>query len=346
MKKSKALRGLLALAALTTTFHAQAGFISILDGVMANINKHAGLVGPIYKHDSKSQDNYGDQIAEVIIKEAHKIADREFLRKGNTQAYYGFMAAALTVPNQEGLLVHFREVPARRKYCNDRRSTGKGIEGRTARQQFQAALNDQKLRRDPENGFLVECKALRGERTYRQLIVGGSDGSDVGIMQLSARWNYDPFLTEFKVASVSSTVEYGLKYLLKGYKKAFRGDSSLEEKLTDAGLDSTKDGKIDCMYTNGQLDYKKLVRGSWSAYNGGPNSICRFSDSDSAYKGHDAGFEKNLNRTLALNNGGNFGFDDDEGLLPLTPKYKEALAEIISNFENKTNNRAKLDSLL
>lgn len=306
----------------------QAGmFNNLLDNVMATINPNAGISGPIYRQKTKDKDGYGDELATILLTEAHRQAKR-YLAEGNPQAYYGFIALALTVPNQEGLLVHFREVKADSDYCRDSRSLGEGIASGKAKRQFQKTLNSRGLLRDPENGFLVPCSKMTGNK-YRQLIVGGSDGSDVGIMQLSALWHYEEFLKEVKYASVSSTVRYGLSYIKKRYHTAFRNHESLGCFSTDSG----------------DIDYQKLVRGSWSAYNGGPSQLCRFSDSNSAHKGKDKGFKENLTKTLALNNGGIFGFNE-EGALKLTGNVKAAIEEAIGNFENETNNRTYLSKVL
>lgn len=301
----------------------------ILDRVMANINKDNKLEGPIYKHATRNIELYGDQIAKIILTEAHKYANR-YLKEGNTQAYYAFMILSLTVPNQEGLMVHFREVPADRDYCNDDRAQGKDIVSSTAKENFQKALNGKKsfFRRD--EGFLVKCSSLRGEDTYKQLIVGGSDGSDVGMFQLSARWHYDEFLKEKKYESVTKTIDYGLSYLANGFRRGLRSNSESRP----------------CFFNeDGELDYKNLIRGSWSAYNGGPAQLCRFADEEGAYAGHDRGFLKNLNATFNLKNGGHFGFAADSELI-LSDDIKAAIDEVINNLENNTNNRAALEAVI
>lgn len=314
---------------LLLSMQSQAGvFSNLLENVMATINPNAGINGPIYRQKTKDKDGYGNELTTILLEEAHRQGKR-FLNEGNTQAYYAFIALALTVPNQEGLLIHFREVKAKDNYCRDKRSLGDGISSNKAKKHFKMALNDRGLARDPNNGFLVPCSKLTGERVYRQLIVGGSDGSDVGIMQLSALWHYEEFLKEVKYASVRSTVRYGLSYIMRRYRKAFRDYEAL-------GCFSK---------STGEIDYKKIVRGSWSAYNGGPSQLCRFSDPESAHKGKDKGFNENLTKTLALNNGGIFGFNK-EGEIKLTGTVKSAVDEAISNFENKTNNRTYLKSIL
>lgn len=293
----------------------------ILNGVMATINKNAQIEGPIYRHESRDQDQYGDKIATIILQEAHRQAKR-FLDEGNHKAYNAFIALSLTVPNQEGLMVHFREVESKRSLCNDDRSQGKNIKSSKAKRHFQKALNS-------GDDFLVPCRKLRREKTYRQLIVGGSDGSDVGIMQVSALWHYDEFLSQGKYTSVRSTVRYGLSYHMRRYKKLVRTY-----------------GNESCFFNAaGGADYLKIARGTWSAYNGGPSQLCRFADKDSAFAGHDKGFKGNLQKTLNLNNGGYFGFNQ-EGALKLSPSVKNAISEVITSVETGSNNQRAMRSIL
>lgn len=327
MKRNLIKKTALSLS-LLVSLNSQASFMGILDNVMATINPNAGLVGPIYRHETKKQDGYGDELAKIIIQEAHKTAKR-FLEEGNADAYYAFMALAFTVPNQEGLMVHFREVPADEKYCRDKRTEGKLIKSSKAKKQFQKTLNNRGLLRDTSSGFLVTCDKISGQPTYKQLIVGGADGSDVGIMQLSALWHYEEYLNEVKYASVRSTISYGLNYIMKRYKKAVRS-------YADLGCFSD---------TNGNPAYDKIIRGSWSAYNGGPSQLCRFSNENDPHAAKDKGFKGNLEKTMKLNDGGILGFNQD-GELPLSDEVRAAVEQIISNLENGTNNRDKIAAIL
>lgn len=313
----------------------------ILDRVTATINKDAKITGPIYRHATRDADYYGDQLVEMILKTAHKNAEH-YLAEGNPKAYYAFLALALTVPNQEGLFVHFREVPAQKEYCNDKRSTGEGIKSDTAKSNFRVALNGQPRERnslfrffgggkiDSSDIFLVKCKYLKGVKTYKQLIVGGSDGSDVGMFQLSSRWHYEDFLVPKLYETVQKTVSYGLKYLYKGFKRI----------VNDQGK------KYSCMLsTQGEFDYQNVIRGTWSAYNGGPGRYCRFADKNSPFAPHDSGFKKNLQITLNLNDDGFFGFKKDS-TLQLSSNVRAAVEELVENFEKNTNNHSALNALL
>lgn len=311
------------IATLSFNVHAKSLIEKILDNVMANINNSAKIEGPIYRHKYRNKDNYGDQVAKIIVEEAHKLAVR-FKNERNPEAYYAFMTMALTVPNHEGLLVHFREVKGKSSNCTDSRSKGEGIISTKAKLQFKKAFNG--IFKKP---FLVECKELEGQRKFRQLIVGGADGSDVGMFQLSSLWHYDQFLDKKKYASVRETVKYGLSYLMQGYKRAVR-------KYANYSCFSKEDGSP---------DYMKLIRGSWSAYNGGPAQLCRFNNPEDPHAPKDKGFKGNLDKTLALNNGGAFGFNQ-EAELKLSLEVRSAIEEIVGNMENKSDNSELLDSLL
>jgi hypothetical protein len=316
---------ILTIGLIALSFNTQAKSLieKILDKATANINKSAKIEGPVYRHSLRNNDNYGDQVAKIIIEEAHKLAVR-FKNEGNSEAYYAFMTLALTVPNHEGLFVHFREVKGETRNCTDSRSKGEGIISRKAKLHFKKAFNE-----NDKGAYLVECDELEGEKTFNQLIVGGADGSDVGMLQLSSLWHYDQFLDKGKYASVRETVQYGLVYLMKGYKKAVR-------KYAGYKCFSKSDGTPD--YTN-------LIRGAWSAYNGGPSKLCRFSNPDDPHASKDKGFKGNLKKTLDLNNDGPFGFNQ-EAELELTPNVRKAIEQIINNMENKTDSFESIDALL
>jgi len=325
--------------------------VNILNNVMANINKDVKIYGPVYRHHKRDEDKYGDEVVKIILNSAHAKA-KKYLDEGNPQAYYAFMTLALTVPNQEGLFVHFRDVKAQQENCNDDRANGNNIGSNLAKSKFKLFLNavPEVVENDgveneeesqtsltlptetqgPTTPFLVSCDKLEGEKRFRQLIVGGSDGSDVGMFQLSALWHYEEFLAKGKYDSVKQTVDYGLSYLRNQFNHALRNAPT---RFT-CFLDKNED-----------IDYIKLIRGSWSAYNGGPSQKCRFADEEGPYAGHDRGFKKNLQITLDLNDGGFFGFADDSKL-KLSRDIRSAVEEIVTNLEQKTNVNKSLKKVL
>lgn len=353
LQKKQMMKKVVLSAAILGTMNSQAAFLNIVNKSMATINPKAEVAGPIYRHETKAEDKYGDEVATILLQEAHKKAKR-LLSEGNTQAYYAFMVLALTVPNQEGLYVHFREVPAEKDYCRDDRSRGKGIKSEKAQAHFNIAMNNHKEdkflggmfgsnRKREKDGFLLPCSMMeKGQETYRQLIVGGWDGSDVGMMQVSALYHYDNFLKPQKFKSVRETVNYGLGYIKQRFDRAV-GKYSSPEYVNDP------DSSYAC-FTNadGSVNYQAIVQGSWSAYNGGPAQICRFTkmdDPNNDYAGHDKGFLASIKNTTDLNKGRFFGYNK-EGELPLTETVKKALAEVVTNYEQGTNSRQFISQVI
>ena len=314
-------RSSLKLLIISTFFsvHSNASFMKILDNVMVTINPNAKISGPIYRHYKKKEDQYGDRLLKILLKEADAKAKR-YLKEGNIQAYNAFLILALTVPNQEGLMVHFREVKANKSYCRDKRTLGKTIISSKARSYFQKTLAW-------KSKFLMPCYKMPRSSTYRQLIAGGRDGSDVGIMQLSSRWHYEDFLKPAKYASVEETVRYGVGYIFNDYNRNLMKPKSCILKL------------------NRKVNYHSLIRGSWSAYNGGPDSFCRFANRYSDYAKKDKHFNTSLDKTLSFSQSKLFGFSQD-GKLPLTKKAENALLEVISNYKIGRLNRIAFNTFM
>jgi hypothetical protein len=308
-----------------TAANTQAARITDLDGVMVTLNPAARISGPIFNYAKGNQKQYGDQLAKIIIKESHKKA-KKYLDYGDTRAYYTFMMLGLTIPLHEGLLIHFREVANEDGVCRKRANKGKTLKNRTARKNFQKALVKGR------NPFLLPCKKLKNQYSVRQMISGGGDNSDVGIMQLSSRWHYDNFLALGKYRSVKETVEYGLGHALVGFKKVYSNSKNYR-----------------CILKrNGAVDYEKLARGIWAGkYNSGnTGSTCRFADPGNKHPGKDRGFLENFTKTKnILLKGRFFGFDE-EMRLGLNSKTRKALEQIVQNFLNESNNRDAIDSIL
>ncbi len=369
----KLLKKTLLATAMLSSLNSQAAFLSVLSKSMGTINPEAKISGPVYRHETKKEDQYGDEVAKILLEEAHKQA-KEYLAEGNTEAYYAFMILALTVPNQEGLYVHFREVPAQEEYCRDKRTQGDGISGESVNELFKVVFNNHKpvpeelkdvgffrglfggkklkerleqLEKENQerekNGFLLPCSKMTGnESTYRQLILGGWDGSDVGMMQVSVKFHYDKFLKPKKYQSVRETIQYGLGYIKK------RFDVILGKNTTPTYIADPESSYVCFTDENGKVNYQAVVQGSWAAYNGGPAQRCRFTridDPENEYAGHDKGFLVSMKKTTDLNKGRFFGFNE-EGQLPLSETMKKALAEVVTNYEQKTNNRQHISQIV
>lgn len=320
MKKSLVLSILISV--LSTSAYAER--VKLLDPLMATINPQATLTGPVFKNDNSLKTAYGTEMARIILKEADSYGKR-YLEYGDTKAYYTLMVLAMTVPMHEGLYVHFRDTENDKDVCRDKLNTGKNIASKEAKKNFQKAFNS------GATPFLVECKEVKRDDRIRQLIAGGGDGSDIGVMQLSSRWHYDEFLGKQKFASVKETVNYGLSHLMKGFRPIY---ANFE--------------KYECLKnTDGTINRDAVIRGAWSGiYNSGNlGKTCRFADPNDPHAKKDIGFLSNLNKTFGLQNNGPFGYGGDLelGLDALT---KAALQEIVNNYKNGTNQRDSLDKVL
>ena len=124
---------------------------------------------------------------------------------------------------------------------------------------------------------------------------------------------------------------------MKGFNPVYRNISDYKCLSSGGGWGIFKKKK--------PLNYIDIIRGVWAGqYNSGSiTKTCRFTDSSSPFKGHDKGFERNLNKILAFNGTlavdmvGDFKLDND---------VAAAFKEVVSNLQNATNNRRALDVLL
>lgn len=324
--KTLAVSSLIALSTLNSMAHAQSR-LGFLDRMMFTINPEISYQGPVFRDEDRSQmTGYFSEMTKIVLEEAHKTA-KGYLDSGDTEAYYAFMVLAMTVPLHEGLLIHFRQVSNDGSICNDNANSGEIIpsSASTTRKHFQQYL------KDGDRPFIVDCQKVRNDESLKQIIRGG-DGSDMGVMQVSIRWHFDDFLANKKYESVRSTVNYGVNYLMRGFRSVYRN--------------SKKYRCISKMFSS-KVDYEALVRGIWAGqYNSGNvGATCRFADRSSPYRGHDVGFEKNLEKVLNFSSSKSIPvFSGIEARLDASTEA--ALTEVIENFKNSSNNRTSLNRLL
>lgn len=324
--KTFALSSFIALTTLSSVSHAQSR-LGFLDRMMFTINPEITYQGPVFRDERRSEmGSYFSDVTKIILEEAHQAA-KGYLDSGDTEAYYAFMVLAMTVPLHEGLLIHFREVSNDGNICNERANSGEIIpaSATTTRNHFQQYL------KDGDKPFIVDCQNVRNDQTLKQIIRGG-DGSDMGIMQVSIRWHFDDFLANKKYESVRETVNYGVNFLMRGFRSVYRNS-----------------GNYRCISRrfSSKIDYEALVRGIWAGqYNSGNlGATCRFADRSSPYRGHDVGFEGNLKKVLNFSSTKSIPvFSGIEA--KLNPTTEAALTEVIENFKKSTNNRAALNRLL
>lgn len=305
--------------------HAKAEKIDLLERVSATIRPSSRTVGPIFVNDNSKKAEYGREIAKIILKEAHEVG-KKYLDYGDYKGYYSFLVLSLTVPLQEGVYVHFREIENDKDFCYIERSTGKKIENSKAKKNFKKAFNDS------NNSFLIDsCKDIKNEKRIKHLIAGGADGSDVGIMQISTLWHYDEFLAKKKYESVKDTVRYGLQHIMNGFRPIYANYQ-----------------KYPCLLLeDGKVNHDAIIKGSWAGkYNSGNlGSTCRFADTSSAHAGKDKGFNNNLKKTINVADGGEFGLGGDLAL-NIDESTRKVLKEVIENYKNGSNNRTLLDSFI
>lgn len=336
--------------------------VTALDRMMSTISPSAVLDAPLFKNTDEAKKKYGSEFVKILIQEAHKQAEF-LLNEGNIKAYNAFMTLALTVPLQEGLYLHIREVNDSKGLCNDHSNSGNIIFAYTKEKLEEkytpAELAEKKANstnykyftkylKSGDNPFFPDCKNVADSETVRQIIRGG-DGTDMGAMQLSIRWHSENYYSKDGHKSLRKTFAYGLNYLMKGFKPIVYNFSSTSK---------TWEKRVECLRKLEKwhvfpskrvysIDYKKVIRGTWAGkYNSGNlNKTCRFADSGSPYKSHDVGFLKNLDKVLDIENLDKIGvfastsFEMDE-------KSRSAYEQVISNFKNEENNRDKIEEVL
>lgn len=301
--------------------------VGFLDRMMFTINPEVQTQGPIFVDSevSKRQD-YTSEVFKIILSVAHEEA-KSYLEAGDTQGYYAFMVLGMTVPLQEGLYMHFRETPNDGTVCNPEANEGIiiGSAAKTTKRHFDEYL------KSGETPFLADCEKVSDDPVLKQ-IIRGHDGSDMGMMQVSLRWHYDDFLANRKYESVQRSVEYGLNFIMKGYRSIYRNADDYS-----------------CLTTffRKNIKYRNLIRGAWAGkYNSGSiKQTCRITDRSSPYQAHDEHFEGNLDKVLSFPETGEIPVFSNFSI-KLNADMKAAVIEVIENFKNETNNRQAIEKVL
>ena len=333
---SKFKNSLIALS-LVSGMSAQATFSGNknIDKLFNTLSPTASVKGIVLDVKSSSYNTYADSILKLALKETHKHA-KVFLARKEYKKYYTLMLMGLTVPMHEGLFTHFRKVKNISGRCNDKKNSG-------------GSLKDQKITKDnyikgfsinTKKSFFAKCSSLKANQNIIQMVAGGGDGSDLGIMQLSARWHYEDFLAKKKYTSAKTTLGYGNKYLYRGFNAISRNAK-----------------KYKCILNkNGTINHLKLARATWGGwYNAGGTNIervCRFANPNSEHKNKDLGFNSNLQSMIKAGTAnGKFGLTlgRDKGtgkVLGFWPKLsassRAVIKEIHSNIVNNKNKRTQL----
>lgn len=311
----------------TSVFSEELSRNKSLDKMMYTINPEATLAGPVFsdQSDAATKSKYGSDLVRLILKEAHSQASK-YLEAGDTQAYYSALVLALTVPLQEGLYIQYRSVEGS-DICREDANNGELV--RKSGEMNYSLFNQ--YFKTAENPFFPNCENIKTDKLTQ--IIRGGDGTDLSIMQVSIRWHFDDFLANKKYESVQSTLQYGIEHLMKGFDPVYRN-------IGDYKCISQRS-----FFRKTKINYVNLVRGIWAGqYNSGSIAkTCRFTDFTSPFKGHDKGFERNLNKILDFN--GVLSVDM-VGDFKLDADVADAFKEVTSNLKNATNERTALNNLL
>ncbi len=319
--------GAVLLSTLCYSFQAHSR-ATILDRSMLSLHPQAQIEGPIFDYHGDRQ-AYGDYFFSILINEAHEQASR-YLKQGDTQGYYAFMLLALTVPLHEGLYVQFRTVDNTPGLCQESLNNGTRLQNEIAREFFQQTFLEVNSH-NKEVPYAVSCDQLIEEKRINQLISGGTDGSDISVMQVNVRWHYDNFLGRGDYRSVERSIRYGLAYLMRGFRPVYANYENYHCLIEDKS----------------DINYEGLIRGTWAGqYNSGNiTRTCRFADSSSPYTERDMGFKNNLEKVYEIANGGMIGFNRQLEL-KVSYEVRAALEEIIVNFLNQSNDRDAIEQIL
>lgn len=308
-----------------------------VDNAFLTINPKAKLSGPVQDLSSSTiMATYADKVAKIGLIEAHSRAKSLYDEK-NYRGYYTVMLLALTVPMHEGLFTHFRATKNTAGKCKAEKQ-----KGNTLKDQKKTKVNFVNAFTKGATPFLLTCDKFAPNSKITQIIAGGGDGSDVGIMQLATLWHYDEFLKPGKYKSVKATFNYGYSHLMRGFIPVMRN-------YKDYPCLKNKDGS---------LNYHKLARGVWAGkYNSGNikvESVCRFANAASPHKNKDIGFNINMENMMKVASGGKFGIKlgkdaagNPIGFYPkVSSDLRKAILEINNNIKNNTNNRTYLNKVM
>jgi len=304
---------------------------SSLNRSFVTLRKKSKALGPLYNINSKGFKTYADRVVAITLKEAHKVS-KNYLKTKEYSKYYTMMLLSLTVPMHEGMFIHFRRIKNTQGICNDRKNLG-------------LTLNDQKVTkthfvnafRKKGSMYLANCSAFSEKDMVNQLMAGGADGSDIGIMQLSARWHYEDFLGKEMFSSVDKTLRYGVTFLKEGFNKISRNAS-----------------QYPCILNSkGGVNHVKLARATWGGwYNSGQvRKACRFSDASSPHARKDKLFYDNLKAMMKVGDSGMFGnhigrIQNKRVSMPVSKFTRSVIKEISENLKKRTNKRVQLQKVL
>lgn len=325
------------------------------DKMMLTLAPNFKTSGPVFNIHSEDQTSYSNNLTTILLEETHKMA-LPYLEAGDIKAYYTLMVMGLTVPYHEGLFMQFRyrdnvafgvdlnsdpdddNENFYHKPCQVSINNGTKQGKQRAKETFRNIILNE------NNPIATPCRNMSNQKVLKQVIAGGGDGSDLGIMQISTSYYRKDFWSPRKIYSTRQTVRFGLNRVL--FNNNGKGFAYLY-----ANYASNKDFARCLKNEDDSINYLNLIKGTWVRYNGGSSKTpCRFIDKHDRFNKNDVGFERSLNRILRFGSEGDanqyLGFKDF-GAMPLTPSpyIKNIIIQIIDNFKNNTNNRSHIDQL-
>jgi hypothetical protein len=325
------------------------------DHMMLSLAPNFRTSGPVFNIHDEDQTQYSNNLTTILLEETHKMA-LPYLEAGDHKAYYALMVLGLTVPYHEGLFMQFRyrdnitfgvdnndnEDDDNENFykspCKVTLNNGTKQKKTNARNTFNTIILNE------ANPVALPCDQLQNQRVLKQVIAGGGDGSDLGIMQISTSYWRKHFWSKGTIYSTRQTVRFGLNTVL--FKNNDKGFPYLYANY------ASNDDFAKCLKNeDNSINYFNLIRGTWARYNGGfGKSPCRFLDTTDKFHDNDINFERSLNRILRFGSEGDsnqyLGYKDF-GAMPLTPSpyLKNVIKQIVENFKNGTNNRSFINQI-
>ncbi len=330
-----------------------------------------------FVHVEGRDSEYMQRLFGEILQEAHRIAAKDFYIPDENQSrlYNGFLLNALVVPFHESSLMHITKRKTDNCYLgND--LVDKSFHGSDSAVSFirkilenenDDSLNEKfKLLSNPDketlrlwisdklkiapqldkgissflrlagydSSLFPACHKFKSKKFYQLLF--GSDYADIGLYQLNTPFHHE-MMKEGDLFDTVATIKYGLNYLYSG-DHGYGGYRRIANNYKSFNcLQGDKDS-VDF--------YKNILRGNWAGqFNMGQISeTCRFADTIDP-DDRDFDFKDNLETMLRTDKAGekpNFLFL----LLPKDSIERKAYLELISNFNNLTNNRTYIDEVL
>ncbi len=275
---------------------------------MAADSSQVGPVFPSRTGDQALTQDYVTKVFRHIVVKADQMAhDNTILgyRVGaNNQGYFTFLVLALTVPQHESRLIHFRESEG--KVCSDQANNLLN-QPPSSRRVLGA------IYRDPLTPLFPDCRFFSKDEKVNQLL--SSPTGDTGIMQVNARY-HAPAFEPVMLMNVYRSIDYGIQYVWDGFEEI-----NSNQKRFKCDFTSNPYNPFSEMKGSKASRQWNLIRATWAGrYNS--RSVCRYMTKNE----NDVNFQKNL-ASLVRDDSSMFHRYLPEGSLE-----RKTFLEIIANF--------------